>query len=150
VRFRKTVVLSLLCLMALFRALPAPAQPAPSPADSTASGRSVEECSHQGSLDARRGVSTVGSFLGGFVGGLLLGPVGGALACAAQGRPDPPEPMVTSLGSADCESGYRDGYGEKGRSWRRRAAVGGGLFGTAFFVVAIVIATSRRSLGRTF
>jgi hypothetical protein len=143
---RKAMALLLFCSTLLSGALPALAQSAVPAADSADSGLSLSECGQRGRLDARRGVSTSGSFLGGFVGGLLLGPVGGALAYAAQGRPDPPVPLVASLDGPDCELGYRGSYGETGRSWRRRAAVGGAMFGTAFFIVAIVIATGHRSI----
>jgi hypothetical protein len=144
---RKAMALLLSCVTLLSGALPALAQSAIPPSDSTGSGLSLSECGLQGRLDAQRestALVSLGSFLGGFAGGLLLGPIGGVIAYKAQGMPAPPVPMDPSLGGPECEQAYRDGYGYQVRSWKRHAAVGGAVFGTAIFGCVILIAISIR------
>jgi hypothetical protein len=117
-----------------------PTQPQSTPAPDV-SKTDLSECVERGREDGRH-VDTGGSFLGGLVGGVLLGLIGTGIAYVAQGEPDPPATAKYEIKDAQCRLAYDDAYGEQGKKKKRSAALGGGLIGTAVFIVIIVASSS--------
>ena len=99
----------------------------------------------EGEVAAQR-VGTGGWFVGGFASGLVLGLIGTAVIYVAAGNSDTAVPPDRRLVIANQPSHYQQafevGYGEKIKSKRKGAALGGGLLGTATIVLLIVSASS--------
>ena len=78
-------------------------------------------------------ISTGGSGVGGFAGGILLGLIGTGIAVLVQSKPDVPDDILPE--DPDCRAAFETGYQDKGRSKKRTAALTGGILGTMVFVV---------------
>jgi len=95
------------------------------------------ECFYEGRLAAKHGVSTNGSRVGGFVGGLFLGLIGTGIAVVAQSEPIPQEHLIPE-GDDECKYGFIQGYGDEGKGRKRSAALAGGLAGTVLLVLIVI------------
>jgi hypothetical protein len=93
----------------------------------------------QGEVDADIQHFASGWFLGGFGSGVLLGPIGTGIITAVAANSNPQPRLMPDNVDATC---YRSGYKGKAKSKNTWAAFGGGLLGTAAFVLIIVAATS--------
>lgn len=87
-----------------------------------------------------KSMSTSGSSMGGFAGGVFLGLIGLGLAVALQGDPSVPPHVIPE--EEDCQLPFIQGFQEEGRSRKRSAALTGGLVGTAALVVLVLVTTS--------
>ena len=111
--------------------------------DSISVGEGIEErgkfdCYLAGKERAERRLKTGGSFVGGFFGGVLLGPVGAGFAIIAQSDPTVPSYSLSKMEEGDCQIAYTAGYQEVGKK-KKVAALEGGLLGTVTAVFLIVI-----------
>ena len=120
------------------------------PAGATQAGTpTVADAMAQGRLDgsvAAQSVGTGGWMAGGVVTGLLTGLIGTAVIWAVAGSSDVSVPADRRLQIASqpptYQQSYEAGFGEKLKSKRKAAALGGGLLGTAAFVLLYVSATA--------
>jgi hypothetical protein len=135
----KTVVLAL-----LFGASSLLAQQA-QPSGVTQAGASNTEVMAKGRLDGQTSAQSVGTggwMAGGVVTGLFTGLIGTAVIWAVAGSSDVSVPADRRLQIADhpptYQQAYEAGYGEKLKSKRKGAALGGGLLGTAALVLLVV------------
>lgn len=146
--FRKRVTATTVVLALLFGASSLVAQQT-QPAAVTQSGTpSAAEVMARGRLDgtsAAQGVGTGGWMAGGVVTGLLTGLIGTAVIWAVAGSSDVSVPADRRLQIAGQDATYQQqyeaGFGEKLKSKRKGAALGGGLLGTAAFVLLLVSAS---------
>lgn len=97
------------------------------------------QCYMQGKHQARS-LSTSGSAMGGFAGGLFLGLIGTALAVAVQS--DPTVPYYAIPEDEPCQMPFIQGFQEEGKSKKRNAALAGGVIGTLVLVGIVVAANS--------
>ena len=89
-------------------------------------------------------LSTGGHFLGGFACGFLSGLIGTGILWGVTGGDDVPlhlNPDIEGKGS-DYSMGFLRGYKERTKQKKRGARLGGGLLGTAGFVLVYLSATS--------
>lgn len=120
------------------------------PAAVTQSGAAnATEIMARGQLDgqtAAQGVGTGGWMAGGVVTGLFTGLIGTAVIWAVAGSSDvtmPPDRRLQIANEpATYQQSYESSYGQKLKSRRKGAALGGGLLGTAAFVLIYLSATS--------
>lgn len=108
-------------------------------------------CAEQGQREGAM-IKTGGAFACGLVGGLTLGLIGTGIAFAAQGSPRAPEmqAQVAAVRGLDerCLYDYNREFESAGKFQKRKAAVAGGIMGTAAIVVAVLSATrSHRTKG---
>lgn len=110
---------------------------------------STAELTAKGQVDgqaAAQNVGTGGWMAGGVVTGLVTGLIGTAVIWAVAGSSDVSVPADRKLEIASQAStyqrGYETAYGQKLKSRRKGAALGGGLLGTAAFVLLYVSVTS--------
>jgi hypothetical protein len=116
------------------------------PAGATQAGMpSAAEIMAKGRLDgtsAAQSVGTGGWMAGGVVTGLFTGLIGTAIIWAVAGSSDVSVPADRRVQIADqpptYQQQYEQGYGEKLKSRRKGAALGGGLLGTAALVLLVV------------
>lgn len=91
-------------------------------------------------------VGTGGYFGGGYVAGLLLGLIGTGVsyAVAANSTTDVPPQVRVALAaeSPTYQQAYQQAYTTRVRSRRKASALGGGLLGTATFLVLYLSANS--------
>ena len=99
--------------------------------------RTEAECEELGRSDGKS-VATGGALAVGMVSGLALGPIGTAIAWAAQGAPEPPRSSLRDFKDAQCRLSYADAYREAGKSRKKGAALTGGLIGTGVLIIAVV------------
>lgn len=99
----------------------------------------------KGRLDGQtsaQGVGTGGWMVGGVVTGVLTGLIGTAIIWAVAGSSDVSVPADRRLVIVDENATYQQafeaGYGEKLKSKRKSAALGGGLLGTAALVLIVL------------
>ena len=142
----KLLAIFLTLAMPLGDALPARAQ---ATADSTASRHRTTgaataptpdgaECEELG-RSAGRATPAWGALAVGFVSGVTFGPVGTAIAWAAQGEPDPSKVVdARHLEDAQCRLAYAGAYRHEGRTKKRGAVVLGGVLGTATLLTIAV------------
>lgn len=144
---RKRVTATTLVLAILFGASSLLAQQS-QPAGATQAGSpSASEVMAKGRLDgttAAQSVGTGGWMAGGVVTGLLTGLIGTAVIWAVAGSSDVSVPADRRLQIAEQPATYQQqyeaGFGEKLKSKRKGAALGGGLLGTAALVLLVVSA----------
>jgi hypothetical protein len=103
----------------------------------------------KGQLDgqsAAQSVGTGGWMAGGVVTGLFTGLIGTAVIWAVAGSSDVSVPADRRVQIANepptYQQSYESGYGQKLKSKRKASALGGGLLGTAAFVLIYISATS--------
>ena len=108
----------------------------------------------KGTLDgqtAAQNVGTGGWMAGGVVTGLFTGLIGTAVIWAVAGSSDvsvPADRKITIANeTATYQQAYEAGFGNKLKSRRKAAALGGGLLGTAAFVLIYISASSSNSSG---
>lgn len=144
---RKRVTATTLVLAIFFGASSLLAQQS-QPAGATQAGSpSASEVMAKGRLDgttAAQSVGTGGWMAGGVVTGLLTGLIGTAVIWAVAGSSDVSVPADRRLQIAEQPATYQQqyeaGFGEKLKSKRKGAALGGGLLGTAALVLLVVSA----------
>ena len=95
------------------------------------------ECEELGRSDGKS-VATGGAFAVGMASGFALGPIGTAIAWAAQGAPEPPRSSLRDFKDTQCRLSYADAYREEGKSKKRRAALTGSLIGTGVLIIVAV------------
>ena len=118
------------------------------PAGVTQAGSaSASEAMAKGRMDGQAGAQSVGTggwMAGGVVTGLLTGLIGTAVIWAVAGSSDVSVPADRRLQivnePATYQQSFEAGYGEKLKSKRKGAALGGGLLGTAALVLLVVSA----------
>jgi hypothetical protein len=96
-------------------------------------------------IDAQ-GCSVTSSYIGGFLGGLLLGPAGISLVVVLQSESDPAAADLDSIRCLDecCEYMYLDSFRKEVQSRKRSAAVSAGIAGTAILAYVILNAVGDR------
>jgi hypothetical protein len=74
-----------------------------------------------------------GATAGGLIGGVLLGLIGTGVAVLAQSKPEPPIENLLAIEetSDDCQYAYIEAFNQVSLSKKRKAALQGGLIGTA-------------------
>lgn len=119
---------------------------------SASASASTAELTAKGQLDgqaAAQSVGTGGWMGGGVVTGLFTGLIGTAVIWAVAGSSDvsvPADRKVTIAAEPSVyQSAYESSYGQKLKSRRKGAALGGGLIGTAAFVLLYISASSGSS-----
>ena len=123
-------------------------QPTDIPAAPPADGMNNADCRREGKELAETDVSTGGSFSAGVGLALLLPLFGVGIAYAVAGKPSVPYDLSPENQTRQCRLAFIDGYQKEGQSKKRRAALIGGLVGTAVAVAAtalFVVALSRDS-----
>jgi hypothetical protein len=118
-----------------------PTQARPSSETTPPSKLAVGDCAEHGRSDCAR-IGTVGAFAAGFAGGLCLGPIGATVAYFGQSKSGPSRLADHVSGDGSCRSAYVDAYGAAHQRNKRRAALTGGLLGTAVLVTLSVVALS--------
>ena len=103
--------------------------------------RTLIACNAEGKA-AADSVDTGGSSLGGFVGGLFLGLIGTGIAVVVQSEPEVPYHLLPE--GDECSYAFSQGYANKGKSRKQKAALGAGLAGTAALLTVIYL-TQRES-----
>ena len=93
---------------------------------------SCDSSTGSGRTDASQRHGSVNWFGGGLLGGGLLGLIGAGVLVAAAANTNPQPDSVPSDVDEDC---YRDGYRGRAKNKNMMATLGGGLLGTAAFVV---------------
>jgi len=90
-----------------------------------------------------KNVGTGGSMAGGLVGGLLLGLIGTGIAVLAQSESDPPAEYLFEMEDrgGECQYAYIEAFNSQSVSKKRKAALTGGLIGTAVLVMVVVAAS---------
>ncbi len=88
-------------------------------------------------------IGTGGSMAGGLAGGLLLGLIGTGIAVLAQSESSPPAEYLFEMEEkgGDCQYAYIEAFNSQSVSKKRKAALTGGLIGTAILVVLVVSAS---------
>ena len=114
-------------------------QPTDKPAGTPAGAMSDTDCRREGKELARTDVSTGGSFAGGVGLSLLLPFFGVGVAYLVAGKPSVPYDLMPEGRTRQCQSAFIEGYQKEGRSKKRRAALIGGLVGTAVAVGATAL-----------
>lgn len=142
--FRKRISARTLALSLLFGASSLLAQQA-QPSGVTQAGNA--EIMAKGRMDGQGAAQTKGTggwMTGGVVTGLFTGLIGTAIIWAVAGSSDVGIPADRRLQIASepptYQQSYEMGYGEKLKSKRKGAALGGGLLGTAAFVLLLLSA----------
>lgn len=107
---------------------------------SPALAQNLIECNADGKRVAKKEVGTLGSGIGGFAGGLLLGLIGTGLAVVVQSEPEVPSHLLPE--GDECSYAFQQGYVSEGRGQKRSAALAGGIAGTAILVLVLVISQS--------
>lgn len=143
---RKRITARVLVLSLLFGASSLFAQQA-QPSGVTQAGATSAESMARGRLDgqtAAQSKGTGGWMIGGVVTGVTTGLVGTVIIWAVAGSSDvavPPERRVQIANEPPTyQQSYEAGYGEKLKSKRKGAALGGGLLGTAAFLLLVLSA----------
>ena len=90
------------------------------------------------------GMSTTGPFLGGFACGFLTGLIGTGILWGVTGGDDVPFHLYSEIQEkgSDFSIGFVNGYIERTKQKKRGARLGGGLLGTAGFLVLFLSATN--------
>lgn len=114
--------------------------PTEAPADLDRESESWMVCHQKGKVDGGN-VSSGGSGVAGFAGGVLLGLIGTGLVVLLQGDSDPKAETMVSLEGDDCKYAYIEAYQNQSLSKKRKSALIGGLIGTAI-LVALVVSSS--------
>ena len=119
------------------------------PSAVTQSGAPTSDVMAKGQLDgqaAAQSAGTGGWMAGGVVTGLFTGLIGTAVIWAVAGSSDVSVPADRRVQIANepptYQQSYKSGYGQKLKSRRKASALGGGLLGTAAFVLIYISATS--------
>lgn len=117
---------------------PSDRSPLPALTDST------PEAARAAGETAALSLSRSGWFGRGFLGGVLAGPIGGAVAFSRAGRvPALPPAAARQLEGRDPAyvHGFTDAFRQRLREERREAALVGGILGTGVFVAALLYLT---------
>lgn len=88
-------------------------------------------------------IGTGGSTAGGLIGGVLLGLIGTGVAVLAQSKSEPPAQYLFEMEEkgGECQYAYIEAFNQESIGKKRKAALTGGLIGTAV-LLAIVVANS--------
>ena len=148
-RARPSVVALLSCAVGLNQFSPALAQVPyravhPAPVTAAESHSDVTMCRALGRNDGLS-LSTRRAFAVGLVSGLTLGLIGTGVAYVTQNEPEPSALSVAGY-DGECATAYRAAYGEAGKTKNRKAALHGGLVGTAVFGVIIFAVIASRGV----
>jgi hypothetical protein len=103
---------------------------------------SCDSSTGSGRADATQRHGSAGWFGGGLGGGVLLGLIGAGVLVAAAANTNPQPDSVPSAVDEDC---YREGYRSRAKNKNMMATLGGGLLGTAAFVVVWLAVLSDKS-----
>lgn len=131
----------LLAMAVLAIALPLQAQQQPAPAALTSNSTAAELAKAR--MDGEVAATNVGGWFGrSVVIGALTGLIGTTItyAVAATSTPQLPtdKKLIIADKPAEAQVMYEKGYADKVRSKRKSTALGGGLLGTAAFVVLVL------------
>jgi hypothetical protein len=94
-------------------------------------------CHQKGKVDGGK-VSSGGSGVAGFAGGVLLGLIGTGLVVLIQSDSDPKAENMVALEGEECKYAYIEAFQDKSLSKKRKSALIGGLIGTAILVMVVV------------
>lgn len=144
------VIVTLTAALLLWAA-PLAAQQAQSPVVATSATPAPENATERvarGSVDGQSAAGAAGTggyFAGGFVSGVFLGLIGTGITYAVAGSSAvelPADRRVAIAGeSSTYQQAYEKAYADKVKSKRKGSALGGGLLGTATFVLLLLSAS---------
>jgi hypothetical protein len=128
-----------LALACLLVAAPLAAQQTPPPVQGDSASASLLLAHHRGA-EAARYASTTRWVTGGFLGGLTLGPIGAGLAWTLANNSDAEMPierwrLLMQEVDVSYADAYQASYAQALHARRKRAALRGGIIGTAALVV---------------
>ena len=95
---------------------------------------------HQLGKEDGGNISTGGSTAAGLAGGFLLGLIGTGLVVLLQSDSDPSRLALKNLEGDECQYAYIEAYNSQSVSKKRKAALVGGLIGTAVLVMIVIAA----------